>query len=93
MNESGEDGVGVVVTVTVKEQQTEQRYCGDCYSTLLPSEKSCHNGCTGEIKTMPAVVQEEAIIPSKALATEHPDPFYGSFGCPLNRGNQPPLRT
>lgn len=72
----GEDGVGGVVA-------EEQRFCSECYGTLLSSEKCCPKGCIAEIKVMPAVTLEEAIVPSNELATENPNPFYGSFGCQL----------
>lgn len=79
MNQTGESDVsGVNKTVT-----KETRFCSECYCSLQPSEKVCPHGHTAEIKTMPAVTLEEEIIPTKALATENPDPFYGSFGCQL----------
>jgi len=76
---SGESDVKVNQINEVK----GEKYCGKCSKGLMSKEKSCLSCGSSDVRFMPVITVEEEITPSIALATENPNPFYGSFGCTL----------
>ncbi|NTU98688.1 hypothetical protein HGA64_01630 [Candidatus Falkowbacteria bacterium] len=61
------------------EPNNVMRYCGRCYKSLLPSEKSCPDGCDASIVTQEPITPGKEIEPAIGLATENPPPYYGDF--------------